>query len=718
MFCRHCGAGNEAGSKFCEACGAKIVIPRQDRLERRSEEPELISREKMVRRFDDTELVSQAPVASHSRGIPYDKEGFGAESSPGTQANAHRGNGPTRRKKLLLIGFGALLLVVLLLAGWVLMGIQNTRAFNDAMDEGNRYLLEENLEQAEAHFLRAIEINPREVEPYLQLASIYREWGEVDRAIEILEQGREVVPEEDRSALEEVLDEIREIEGAHPPADEGDEEDEPRFRWVLEPSIEADDINFIKYRGHQATNMNMKHFSSTHAVIRRGNTYGLIDSQGNIEGGMYFQSVEHRLDTYVLHLIESRELEGSTAHYFSSIWFDGSLEPWFSHCGGVGGHAIFYYFNGLEFVITICSGPPAPRDIIEAPGFPIPVLNATEYFFSENVQSLYAEFEGARWYDSQDGLYGIFYQGQMSTDFVYTSTGSWLDGAIAVEQNGRWGYVNERGEIIIPIEFDSSWVWSNWRMGEYIEVESAFAASEGFIPLVRDGVWEMRDIHGEVVIPPGIFEAIRPVYQGRSWVLQDGLWGIIEILPADVTNQAETTELELSIEELGRRIETAGTFWEDWWTLSGWFTRENIQWLDRVDEEPEVLGGHPGSWGWISLESPLGNDIHNFLMQHYTESWVNAELTRPQAPRIIEYNGILYIMGARAGLARFNWETATHVLIEQEGGHAIVETTVLFGAWHRPDFDPMDYATEEIFRFTFINGRINSIDSIGEVELW
>ena len=580
MFCKYCGTRNEEGSKFCEACGAKIIIPRQKQSARK---PEALKQDRPTgtsKGFRENEPGKNIELPRQRRAI---NNGQRRADYPVARTRGEKNN---KRKKLLLIGAGVLMLAAILLMGWIFMGFQNTRAFNDAMDEGNRYLLAENLEQAESHFLRAIEINPREVEPYLQLANIYREWGEFERAIDILEKGREAVSEECRPELEEVLDEILESEGVRPPADEEDEGDgpgEPRFRWVLEPSVEADDINFIKYRGHQATNTNMKHFSSSHAVIRRGNTYGLVDSQGNIEGGIYFaRKVEHRLGTYVLHLIEPRELDCGMV-YYSYILVDGSLEPWFSHCGGVGGHAIFYYFNGLEFVITSCNSPPPPRDIIEVPGFPMPVFNATECFFSENVQLVFSEFEGIQWYDSQDGLYGIFYQGQIVTDFVYNSTGSWLDGAIAVEQDGRWGYVNERGEIIIAIEFDYSWMWSNWRMGEYIEVESAFAASEGFIPLVRDGVWEMRDINGKVVIPPGIFEAIRPVYQGRSWVKQDGLWGMIKMI-TDITDEEEV--------------------------------RTNDDYLVWRDVENIIFSRHGGGWGIMITMKENGRFSGNYTGGH------------------------------------------------------------------------------------------------------
>ena len=241
MLCRQCGMRNEEGSRFCESCGFKLVGSKQERPNVGRENPRRrkppsdsmasrqrrpVSEVRRVRENDDTEIIGQDREFNDSRELrrrTYDDD----ELSTGYQDSANRKNNRNKRKrKLILIGLGALLLVAILLAGWVFMGVQTTRAFNDAIDEGNRYLLAENLEQAEAHFLRAIEINPREVEPYLQLAEIYMTWDEPEEAIAILEQGLEVVPEEDRPALEEALDEIHESIGTEPPAVEV-VEDEP-----------------------------------------------------------------------------------------------------------------------------------------------------------------------------------------------------------------------------------------------------------------------------------------------------------------------------------------------------------------------------------------------------------------------------------------------------------------------------------------------------------
>ena len=215
MFCRQCGVRNEEGSRFCESCGTKLAVVRKRSTSdsghyREKKTSEHLPSPRRIR------SVNENKRAKSNRN--YDT----LRSSTEHKDKAYRGSNRNRKKKQLIsLGLGVLLLVAILLAGWMFMNVQNTRAFNDAMEEGNRYLLAENLEQAEAYFLRAIEISPREVEPYLALADIYMRWDQPEDAIAILEQGLEAVPERERPALEEALDEIRESE-AGPPIHEGE----------------------------------------------------------------------------------------------------------------------------------------------------------------------------------------------------------------------------------------------------------------------------------------------------------------------------------------------------------------------------------------------------------------------------------------------------------------------------------------------------------------
>ena len=513
MFCKQCGTRNDSGSKFCEACGATMGVPGQNHGMR------------------PKELNQARPVNK-------------PQSSARLQRPERQDKKDNRRKKKpIMILIGILSLVLVLLVGWVFMGQQTTRAFNDAIEAGNRYLLEENLEQAEVHFLRAIDINPREVEPYLSLADIYMELDRPEDAIDILERGLEAVTERDRPALEEALDEVHESIGREPAEDEievEEEEDVPRFRveWVLEPSIEADDINYVRIEWPWGfdyfVNDAYRQYTSSFAVIQQGEIFGLIGNDGNMLSEMNYSNIFHhsggRLQdgslpqggTYFLAFIEP---DLSVPHIPHHVPVNGQLEIGFT-ASGAGVWSKFYYYNGLRLVAF------ATQDLV--PNHPIPVMGTNRILDAPSLEP------GL-------GLYGVFYQGMMQTEFIYTRMGSWSEGLMAAERDGRWGYINERGEVIIPIEFDASFIMPTQGFGGHLG-DFAYAASEGFVPLVKDGVWEMRTITNEQVIEPGVFEAIRPMMFGRSWVRYNGLWGVIEIIENEDPGASETEEEEGSLD--------------------------------------------------------------------------------------------------------------------------------------------------------------------------
>ena len=511
-----------------------------------------------------------------------------------------------------------LLILVLGIGGWVFIGFQSTRAFNNAVDEGNRYMLEENLEQAEAHFLRAIEINPREVEPYLKLADIYLAWDEPNEAIAILERGIEVVPEEYRSILEDALHEVQRPDNHTPSEDDAfadniDEDSSFEIVWVLEPSIEADDINYIKSRAGMVINNNLRHFSSSHAVIRRGDILGLIDNNGNIMGEIHFVDVFMHGGVYALRLAETRICEEFSSEIWAYQLREGDLAP-LRGDSCVHHTSRFYYYEGLQGVGQFIMN-------TEVPSVPMPVRSTDSS--SEGVLDWFA------WYEEQTGLYGVFYQGQMLTNFLFTNMGSYSEGLLAVEKDGRWGYIDRNGEIIIPIEFDHSFIDTtyDWREEVYVDRAFAYAASEGFVPVVRDGVWEMRTITGEIAIEAGRFEAIRPVIGGRSWVKQDGLWGLIEIIANEEVQANENLdENEILGEEwqVGDII-AFGPY--DWRVLDVQDDQVLII-TDRIIERSSYHSGWEATWE--------NSDLRAYLNGEFLENFSEAE--RAQIARTTNQN--------------------------------------------------------------------------------
>jgi hypothetical protein len=158
-----------------------------------------------------------------------------------------------------------------------------------------------------------------------------------------------------------------------------------------------------------------------------------------------------------------------------------------------------------------------------------------------------------------------------------------------------------------------------------------------------------------------------------------------------------------TVAELGAVIEASGRFWAEWWGIDGRFGWEH---LGDWDDVPEWLqGGHiavlPSS-GFESLD-----DIRDYLLQYHTVRWVDDHLTHYT---FVEYDGVLYMDGVRYSAGDMCWEAATHVMMEQRGARAVVESTATLWSWDW-DYDAegvVRVSDEVVRRFTLINGRIGA----------
>lgn len=169
MFCRKCGAQNADGAKFCEKCGAKIM----------------------------------QPVPSVNSG--------NASQSGGSQKKKKKGN------KILVIVL--ILVLIAAIAAGVLIAMQKKKEkeYNAKIARAEKYIEDLDYEKAEAAYLAAIDIDPKQEEPYLKLADIYVAQGQPKKAKEILAQGAETTHsetiEKESSYYTYVYDQLMEEEG-------------------------------------------------------------------------------------------------------------------------------------------------------------------------------------------------------------------------------------------------------------------------------------------------------------------------------------------------------------------------------------------------------------------------------------------------------------------------------------------------------------------------
>lgn len=109
-----------------------------------------------------------------------------------------------KNKRLFAIITGVVIIVAVGGAAFVSLKDQKVKKqYSACVDVGNKYLEELDYEKAEASYLKAIKINPKEKESYMKLADIYMAQDEQDKATEILKQAVENI---DEKASEDVVE--------------------------------------------------------------------------------------------------------------------------------------------------------------------------------------------------------------------------------------------------------------------------------------------------------------------------------------------------------------------------------------------------------------------------------------------------------------------------------------------------------------------------------
>lgn len=561
MYCPNCGHYNEEDAAFCGSCGTPL------------RRPETAERE--------PEIVPGRPEPEQQSVRDLSGENGRGPVSPGP--------GKKKSRKIWII-LAAVLVIAAAAAAAVFLWIlprQEEKRYNALLEEGNRYLEEMDYDRAEDTFLEAIAIEPNKEEPYVSLANLYLDTGEREKAKEIIAEAKKTLPEEEQKEIEKLEEKRKgELDG------EG-----TVFVWAVEPEIEADDIYYLKEtdsKEYPYNEMERQMFTD-YAVIKQGDSYGLIDSDGEILGGMDYEEITSGYGYYLLTreepVYESEYMTEMDSYYL----YGDEILPAVAIAGDAYGFkGAFYYCDGLQNIFD-AYGEEAfgPRTWTE-PEDAVPV-KASDTVLENAMDAGVNNMD--EWLADLPGGYGIYYGDSMATDFVYDACGSQSDGLLAVEQDGKWGYADSQGNIVIPVEYDASWTQYVPQNGN-IEQDYCYAASEGYVVLVKDGVWEMRDTEGNPVIDPGVFEEIRPVYGGRCWVKQNGLWGVIEL--GNTADEEEDYPEEEQGEESG---------------LSADSSMEEIR--DQVLEHlNESLGENGGSYSIVDSEITETAEEYHFLIRY------------------------------------------------------------------------------------------------------
>ena len=311
-------------------------------------------------------------------------------------------------------------------------------------------------------------------------------------------------------------------------------EQKQAYRWLIEPTINAD--NIISFDGSQVDPNNEKNTAyANYSVIRQNGKYGIIDYSGNMvvpaEYDDYytcwcgevtlFNIINEKNDEYEYCSIDS----SNQVVYYAAEHHDSSPK---------------YYWNSNEEKIYV-------KDADEEQG--------EEYTGKKAVVVCEADVKKSDngFYDISpvsEPLYGLAKKDKLILDMQYTDfyapayKGAGLTCIAFENDKGKWGYVGSDGKTIIDFKCDGD---MSAYCGKVIDDEMAvhpYLFTDDYLPVSIDSSYGCYDIDGNCIVKPGEFDQARPAHNGKAWVMKSGKWGVIAFGDAPVeedSSEEETT---------------------------------------------------------------------------------------------------------------------------------------------------------------------------------
>ncbi len=113
------------------------------------------------------------------------------------------------------------------------------------------------------------------------------------------------------------------------------------------------------------------------------------------------------------------------------------------------------------------------------------------------------------------------------TDFIYEDCSyvGFVDGVLPVKKDGKWGYVNEKGETLTEFIYDASEIVDSGAT----PLVRLYASTNGYTVVRKGDAWGLIDNRGNTVVEP-IYQGISQVDdKGRFWIEKNGKWWVAEL---------------------------------------------------------------------------------------------------------------------------------------------------------------------------------------------
>lgn len=259
-----------------------------------------------------------------------------------------------------------------------------------------------------------------------------------------------------------------------------------------------------------------------YAAMRDGQ-YGLLDLQGNWVAEPIFDSIG---DSTVTETEDWSfpDLEYSLSRYGSDGSNGDYLTETFNDAGELVSHEEDPSYSGAAY--WFAWDPSA--------GTPL-LLDVLDWSYTLTPERDFPCVIGVPYTDSADrGPMALYASGKLLTDFIFEDVRDFSDGLIAVRQNGKWGYADAAGNLVIPCEYQALRTSSLYTGSSWEDLESrgrVFAASctEGYVVLYNGSGYALYDAAGNPIIDFGVLEELTEVHNGKLWARMDGQWGVLDL---------------------------------------------------------------------------------------------------------------------------------------------------------------------------------------------
>lgn len=130
---------------------------------------------------------------------------------------------------------------------------------------------------------------------------------------------------------------------------------------------------------------------------------------------------------------------------------------------------------------------------------------------------VYFSDEGLALVNNRDYKYGfVNTKGEIIIPFIYDAARRFYEGLAAVQKGSKWGVINTLGEVVVP------WAYS------YVEnFSEGLACVQQFDRDTGDTKYGFVNNRGEIVVPV-IYDCARPFSGGMAGVNKDGKWGFVD----------------------------------------------------------------------------------------------------------------------------------------------------------------------------------------------